>query len=157
MASCGDHEENFRLVGGGDRNLITLPLDVCDLESIQAALAQMVEHYGNLDCVVNNAGQGLLSVFESTPIETARSLFEINFFGYMQVMQAALPYFRANGRGRFINISSGSGIRPEPLMSIYGASKHAVEALTESVSFELATQNISVKLIERGWSGVQTF
>lgn len=131
-------------------SLITLSLNVCDPESIQAALAQTVEHFGHLDCVVNNAGQGLFSVFETTPIETARALFETNFFGYMQVMQAALPYFRANGGGRFINLSSGSGIRPEPLMSIYGATKHAVEALTESVSFELATQNVSVKLIEPG-------
>jgi len=51
--------------------------------SIQAAFAQTVEHFGNLNCVVNNAGQGLFSVFESTPVEIARSLFETNFFGYM--------------------------------------------------------------------------
>ena len=68
----------------------------------------------------------------------------------MSVMQASLRYFKEAGKGRFVNISSGSGIMPEPLMSIYSASKHAVEGFTESVAYELATQNVSVKLIEPG-------
>lgn len=117
-------------------DLLLLALDVENSGSIQVAIAQAI--------------RGLVSVFEATPMEAARSLFETNFFGYMRVMQAAIPHFRANGGGRFVNVSSGSGIRPEPLMSIYGASKHAVEAFSESVAYELATQNVSVKLIEPG-------
>ena len=91
-----------------------------------------------------------MSVFEATPLDVARSVFETNVFGYMSVMQASLPYFKKAGGGRFVNISSGSGLMPEPLMSIYSASKHAVEGFTESVAYELATQNVSVKLIEPG-------
>ncbi|MGI8508590.1 MAG: SDR family oxidoreductase [Gemmatimonadaceae bacterium] len=136
--------------GEPSEDLLLLELDVENIGSIKAAFAQAVERFGKLDCVVNNAGRGLFSVFEATPMEAVRSLFETNVFGYMQVMQAAMPHFQANGGGRFINVSSGSGIRPEPLMSIYGASKHAIEEFTESVAYELATQNVSVKLIEPG-------
>ena len=132
------------------KDLRIIALDVSDRSSIDEGIKQAADTFGKLDCVVNNAGRGLLSVFEATPLDVARSVFETNVFGYMSVMQASLPYFKEAGRGRFVNISSGSGIMPEPLMSIYSASKHAVEGFTESVAYELATQNVSVKLIEPG-------
>ena len=132
------------------KELLLLSLDVSDRRSIEKAFAEAISLFGSLDCVVNNAGRGLFSVFESTPLDVTRSVFETNLFGYMSVMQCALPYFRKAGKGRFVNVSSGSGIMPEPLMSIYSASKHAVEGFTESVAYELSTQNVTVKLIEPG-------
>jgi NAD(P)-dependent dehydrogenase (short-subunit alcohol dehydrogenase family) len=129
-------------------NLLVLPLDVQHPASVQGAITQTIEHFGEFDCVVNDAGGGLFSVFETTPMQAVRALFETNVFGLMQVTQAVLPHFRNNGGGRVINVRSGSGIVPEPLMSVYGATKHAVEGFTESLAYELATQNITVKLIE---------
>lgn len=131
-------------------NLLLTTLDVTNRASADAAFGKAVNTFSKIDCVVNNAGQGLLSVAESTPLEVAHRLFDTNFFGYLNVMQAALPHFRKSGGGRFINVSSGSSIMPEPLMSIYSASKSAVEGFSESVAYELATQNVVVKLVEPG-------
>jgi NAD(P)-dependent dehydrogenase (short-subunit alcohol dehydrogenase family) len=131
-------------------NLLVLPLDIRDGVSIRVALARSIERFGRVDCVVNNAGMGLFSVFEATPMDTVRALFETNVFGAMQVMQAVLPHFRGNGGGRIVNVSSSSAIVPEPLLSVYSASKWAVDGFTESVRHELATQNIVVKLVEPG-------
>ena len=131
-------------------NLLVLPLDIRDARAIGAALARAIDRFGRVDCVVNNAGMGLFSVFEATPMETVRALFETNVFGAMRVMQAIFPHFRDNGGGRIVNVSSSSAIVPEPLLSVYSASKWAVDGFTESVRHELATQNIVVKLVEPG-------
>ena len=133
----------------GDRT-IALPLDVNDPQSIEAAVAAGLEHFGRLDCVVNNAGQALLSVVEATPVAKARAIFDVNLFGPMQVMQTVLPHFRKQGGGRFVNVSSGSAITPDPFMAIYAASKFAVEGLTEGMRFELASHNVTLKLVELG-------
>jgi NAD(P)-dependent dehydrogenase (short-subunit alcohol dehydrogenase family) len=131
-------------------DFLVLPLNVEDLASIKSAIDRTIKQFGKIDCVVNNAGRGMFSVFEATPIEAARALFETNVFGVLQVTQAVLPHFRGNGGGCLINVSSGVGIVSEPLMSIYGATKFAVEGFTESIAYECASQNISVKLIEPG-------
>jgi NAD(P)-dependent dehydrogenase (short-subunit alcohol dehydrogenase family) len=132
------------------KNVLITRLDVRDTASIEAAIEVGIERFGSIDCVINNAGAGLFSVFETTPMEAVRDLFETNIFGMMQVTQSVLPHFKENGGGRFVNIASGSGIVPEPLMSIYGATKFAVEGFTEAVRYELETQNIVVKLVEPG-------
>ncbi len=134
----------------GSETVLVLPLDIRDDGSIGVALARAIDHFGRVDCVVNNAGMGLFSVFEATPMETVRALFETNVFGAMRVMQAVLPHFRDNGGGRIVNVSSSSAIVPEPLLSVYSASKWAIDGFTESVRHELATQNIVVKLVEPG-------
>jgi NAD(P)-dependent dehydrogenase (short-subunit alcohol dehydrogenase family) len=131
-------------------NWLVLPLDIRDTASIRAALAQAIERFGRVDCVVNNAGMGLFSVFEATPMETVRALFETNVFGAMQVTQAVLPHFHESGGGRIVNVSSTSAIVPEPLLSVYSATKWAVDGFTECLRYELATQNIVVKLVEPG-------
>ena len=134
----------------GDRRLVTA-LDVSDPASIQAAVTRGIERFGQIDCLVNNAGQALLSVVETTPLDTARHVFDVNLFGPLRVMQTVLPYFRKQGAGRIINVSSGSAITPDPFMAIYSASKFAVEGLTEGMTHELAEQNITVKLVEPGF------
>jgi NAD(P)-dependent dehydrogenase (short-subunit alcohol dehydrogenase family) len=108
-------------------DFLVLPLNVEDLASIKSAIDRTIKQFGKIDCVVNNAGRGMFSVFEATPIEAARALFETNVFGVLQVTQAVHPHFRGNGGGCLINVSSGVGIVSEPLMSIYGATKCAVD------------------------------
>ncbi len=138
-------------------NLLVLPLDVQDAESISTAVAQTIARFGTLDCLVNNAGQGLFSVFEATPPATWRALFETNVFGPMQLIQASLPHFRQAGGGRVVNVSSGSGLVAEPLMAAYAASKHAMEGFTEAAAYELATQGVIVKLVEPGFVASTNF
>ena len=131
-------------------NVAVLPLDVQDAGSIRSAMAAAVDRFGRIECVVNNAGHSLLSVFEATPLDAVKRLFEVNVFGPMLVMQAAIPHFREMGGGRFVNVSSSSAIVPDPLMSVYAASKWAVEGFSEGVRYELEGQNITVKLVEPG-------
>ena len=92
----------------------------------------------------------MVSIFEATPEAAIRRLFETNLFGVMNVIQATVPHLRARGGGTIVNVSSGVGFVAVPLLSLYVASKHAVEGLSESLAYELESQAIRVKLVEPG-------
>ena len=126
--------------------LQVLALDVTDPESVRRA----VEAAGPIDVLVNNAGIGLLSVFEGTSMETAREVFETNTFGTMAVTQAALPQFRQRKAGVIVNVTSSVTLRPLPMLSVYTASKAAVTAFTESLALELQQFNVRVRLVIPG-------
>jgi NAD(P)-dependent dehydrogenase (short-subunit alcohol dehydrogenase family) len=132
-----------------DRMLV-VALDVADPASVAAAVAAGVARFGGLDVVVNNAGITILSIFETTPTDSIRRIFDTNLFGVMNVIQATLPHLRARGGGTIVNVSSGVGIAAVPLLSLYVASKQAVEGLSESLAYELESQNIRIKLVEPG-------
>lgn len=132
-----------------DRILVE-PLDVADPASIEAAIAAGVARFGGLDAVINNAGITMISIFEATPPAAMRRIFETNVFGVMNVIQAALPHLRAQGGGMIVNVTSGVGIAAVPLLSLYVASKQAIEGLSESLAYELESQNIRIRLIEPG-------
>lgn len=138
-------------------SILPLSLDVRDESSVKAAFDTAVGRFGGIDCVVNNAGAGLFSVFEATPMEAMHDVFDTNFFGPLRVMRAALPHFKANGGGRFVNLTSAAAISPEPLMTIYAASKSALDAFSESVQFELRTENITVKVVVPGFVPTTSF
>jgi len=125
-------------------------LDVTNNSSIVTAIAARIGRFGQIDAVVNNAGVSILSVFETTPMNAIRGVFETNVFGTMNVIQAITPYFRGQGGGTIVNITSNLGFTSNPLLTIYTATKHAVEGLSESLAYELESQNISVKLVEPG-------
>jgi NAD(P)-dependent dehydrogenase (short-subunit alcohol dehydrogenase family) len=137
---------------GPDSNQLFLhALDVTDPASIRSAFDAGVERFASVDVVVNIAGIGLFSPFETTTDETMRSVFETNLFGPIEIMRVAIPHLREHGGGRIVNLSSASSIVPEPLMGIYNASKAALDNLTETLRFELAAQDIILKLIEPGY------
>ena len=120
-------------------------LDVTDPVSVGAAVKLTRDLFGRIECLANNAGQALLSVVETTPVQRARATFDINVFGPIQMMQAVLLVFREQGEGRIINLISGSPITPDPFMAIYSASKCALEGLTEGMRFELRSLGVSVE------------
>jgi NAD(P)-dependent dehydrogenase (short-subunit alcohol dehydrogenase family) len=126
--------------------LSVLALDVTDPESIR----QAVDASGPLDVLVNNAGIGMLSVFETTSMETVREVFETNTFGTMAVTQAVLPQFRQRKAGVIVNVTSSVTLKPLPMLSVYTASKAAVTAFTESLALELLQFNVRVKLVIPG-------
>jgi NAD(P)-dependent dehydrogenase (short-subunit alcohol dehydrogenase family) len=128
--------------------LRVLPLDVTDSQSIR----QAVEAAGPIDALVNNAGIGLISAFESTPLDMVREMFETNTFGTMAVVQAFLPQFRERKSGVIINVSSTVTLRPLLLLSVYTASKAAINAFTESLALELEPFGIQVRLVLPGRS-----
>ncbi|NNB90914.1 SDR family oxidoreductase [Corallococcus exiguus] len=129
-------------------HLRVLPLDVTDPQSIR----ELVEAAGPIDVLVNNAGVGLMSVFEGTSMETVRNTFETNTFGVMALTQAFLPRFRQQKSGVIVNVSSGTTFKPLPLLAVYTASKAALNAFTESLALELQPFNVRVSLVIPGRS-----
>ena len=125
-------------------------LDVTDPASIETAVQAGVKHFGGIDAVVNNAGITILSILEATPDSAVKKIFDTNVFGVMNVMRATVPVLRERGGGTIVNVTSGVGYMAVPLLSLYVASKHAVEGLSESLAYELESQNIRMKLVEPG-------
>ncbi|WP_348671803.1 SDR family oxidoreductase [uncultured Abyssibacter sp.] len=133
--------------------LRVLALDVTNEESI----ASTIEACGPVDVLVNNAGIGLFGAFEATPMATIREVFETNTFGVMAMCQAVIPGFRERGAGTIINVTSSVTLAPHPLVSVYSASKTAVEGFTASLRHELGPFNIAVKLVEPGYGPTTAF
>jgi NAD(P)-dependent dehydrogenase (short-subunit alcohol dehydrogenase family) len=131
-------------------NVLVLKLDVERKDTIEQALSRSIEQIGKIDVLLNNAGYGTMGLFESATDEQIRRQFDVNVFGLMNMTKATLPHFRANQSGMIINVSSMGGKVAFPTMSLYHATKFAVEGFTESLLFELLSQKIRVKLIEPG-------
>jgi NAD(P)-dependent dehydrogenase (short-subunit alcohol dehydrogenase family) len=131
-------------------NVVLYSLDVTNEDSVGRATEQIVNDFGKIDVVVNNAGYDLLGAFEAASTEQIQRQFDVNVFGLMNVTRAFLPHFRANRDGMFVNISSLSGLVTLPFNSLYHASKWAVEGFSESLTYELESLGIQVKLIEPG-------
>jgi NAD(P)-dependent dehydrogenase (short-subunit alcohol dehydrogenase family) len=126
--------------------LRVLPLDVTDAESIR----RCVEAAGPVDALVNNAGVGLLAPLEGITQESARAIFETNTLGTIAMTQAVLPQFRERRAGVVVNVTSSVTLKPLPLLSVYTASKAAVNAFTESLALELAPFNVRVRVVLPG-------
>ena len=126
--------------------LRVLPLDVTDPESIRHA----VETAGPIDVLVNNAGIGFLNALEGTSMATVRDVFETNVFGTIAVTQAVLPQFRKRRSGVIINVSSSVTLLPLPLLSVYTASKAAVNAFSEVLALELEQFDVRVRVVLPG-------
>lgn len=135
-------------------NTLVTKLDVLDLDSIKSAIKEGIDKFGKIDVVLNNAGYGLMGTFESAKRESIIRQFGVNVQGLFDVTQQALPHFRENKDGMFINISSVGGRMTFPLMPLYHSTKWAVEGFTESLRWELSQIGVKVKLVEPG--GVAT-
>lgn len=123
-----------------------LPLDVTDTKSIADAVAAA----GPIDALVNNAGIGFLNALEGTPVETVRDILDTNTLGTIAMMQAVLPQMRERGAGVIVNVTSSVTYRPLPLLSVYSASKAAVNAFSDSVALELAPFGVRVHVVLPG-------
>lgn len=127
-------------------HLRVLALDVTDPKSIR----QAVENAGPIDVLVNNAGIGVLNALEGTSMDIAREVFETNTLGTIAMTQAVLPQFRQRKAGVIVNVTSSVTLRSLPLLSVYTASKAAVNAFTESLALELKPFNVRVSLVLPG-------
>ncbi|MCB8965986.1 MAG: SDR family oxidoreductase [Ardenticatenaceae bacterium] len=138
-------------------NVTPLLFDVTDHEGVATAVAHLRDslHGQNLAGLVNNAGISLTGPLMHLPVDELRRQFEVNLFGLLDVTQQCLPLLGARldapqPRGRIVNISSVSGKIAYPFMGAYAASKHALEALSDSLRRELLLYGIDVVVVEPG-------
>ncbi len=124
-------------------------LDVTSNGSVAVAFQKVSElTNGKLDVLINNAGLFAAGISETYSPEQMRDMFDVNVFGVHRVTRAALPEMRKNGSGLIINIGSILGRMTIPFIGLYGASKFAVEAMTESYRYELSQLGIDVVLVQ---------
>lgn len=129
---------------------LAVPTDVSQQPQVQRLLDATLEHFGRVDVWVNNAGSGMVAWFEQTTPDEMRSLWDVNFMGVFYGCQAALQQMRRQESGHIINVSSLAGRFALPLNSAYAATKHAVNALGQSLAMELEGTGIRVSTIMPG-------
>jgi len=132
------------------RGCKTLALDVCDEGSIRAAVAAVEQAEGAVGVLINNAGYGQEGPVEEVPMDEVRRQFETNFFGLTRLTQLVLPGMRRQRWGKIVNLSSVGGKLTFPGGGFYHATKHAVEALSDALRFEVRSFGIDVIVIEPG-------
>ena len=127
-----------------------LALDVTQEDSMRAAVARVEEDEGTVGALVNNAGYSQSGAIEDVPMEQVRRQFETNVFGLIRMCQLVLPGMRRQHYGRIVNVSSMGGRLVFPGGGIYHATKHAVEAVSDALRFEVKGFGIGVSIIEPG-------
>ncbi|MFF3728076.1 oxidoreductase [Streptomyces erythrochromogenes] len=130
--------------------LLAVNADVTEPEQLAAAVQVGLAEFGRIDVVVNNAGYGLVGAIEETSDEAARDLFDVNVFGLLHTLRATLPTLRSQRSGHVLNIGSVGGFATAPAVGLYGASKFAVEGISEALHGELAPLGVHVTVIEPG-------
>jgi NAD(P)-dependent dehydrogenase (short-subunit alcohol dehydrogenase family) len=131
------------------RGCKTHALDVTKEPSMASAV-RAIEKDGPIGALINNAGYSQSGAIETIPMESVRRQFETNVFGLMRMCQLVLPSMRETGSGRIVNLSSMGGKLTFPGGGIYHATKHAVEALSDALRFEVKGFGIDVVIIEPG-------
>lgn len=131
-------------------DIATFRLDVTDVASITETIGGVVEKFGRIDAVVNNAGFAVVGPFEAATQEQIEKQMDTNVYGVMNVCRDILPYFREQKRGTIVNVASMGGRITFPLYSIYHASKWALEGFSEALQYEIREFGIKVKIIEPG-------
>ncbi|MGY2492488.1 oxidoreductase [Cupriavidus sp. CP313] len=139
-AALGEHD-----------NLLGVALDVTSEAQAIAAADAAVARFGRIDVLVNNAGYGLLGAVEEASAQEVEQQFATNVFGVLAVTRAVLPHMRGQRSGRILNISSIGGYAAYPGWGVYGATKFAVEGLTEALDAELSPLGIRATVVEPGF------
>lgn len=139
-------------------NAFAYLLDVTDTARIEPTVAEIEQHVGPVDVLVNNAGYGHEGILEEAVLDDLRRQFEVNVFGAVAMIQAVLPYMRKRRAGRILNITSMGGIITMPGISFYHGSKFALEGISESLAKEVRSLGIYVTAVEPGafrtdWAG----
>lgn len=144
-----EHAEALQSLAAGENlNINIVDLDVTSSDSVEHAVASVLKQAGRIDVLVNNAGSAAAGVSEAFTVEQAKALFDINVFGLLRTTRSVLPSMRKRHDGLVINVSSILGRVTFPFFGIYGASKFAVEALTESFRYELSQLGVDVVLVQ---------
>lgn len=153
FAGVRDMDAGREFEAAGGLELETVPLDVQSDDSVRRAVKTVGNKAGKIDVLVNNAGFGLLAALEDGTDEEVFRQFDVNVFGVIRLCRAVLPLMRAQKSGVIINISSFLGRMGLPLLAHYSASKYAVEAITDSLRYEVNGSGIRVHSVMPGLFG----
>mgnify|MGYP002562352667 CR=1 FL=1 len=134
----------------GVEGLHHIAADVTKEETVRAAVAEVMAREGRIDILVNNAGFGISGAVEFTSTEDAKSLFDVNFFGMVNMNRQVVPIMREAGHGRIVNLSSVAAPCPIPFQAYYSAGKAAVNAYTMALANELRPFGITVCAVQPG-------
>ncbi|NLS17581.1 SDR family NAD(P)-dependent oxidoreductase [Rhizobium sp. P40RR-XXII] len=158
IATARDPETIRELVERFPDRVVAARLDVTDRATIEQVIGEAERRFGRIDVLVNAAGYGYLAAIEEGEDVAIRAQFETNVFGLLDVTKAVLPGMRARRRGCIVNLSSLGGLVAFAATGYYHATKFAVEALSESLSYEVGPLGIKVLIVEPGafrtdWAG----
>ncbi len=131
---------------------LVVPTDVTDRFAVQVLVRRTAEEFGTVDLLVNSAGIGLFAPIAGGSLDNMRHVFDVNFWGSVYCVQAAVSYMRTQRRGHIVNVSSVAGRVAPPYMGIYAATKFALVALSDSLRTELAGNGIGVTTIYPGFT-----
>ncbi|CZR62968.1 related to short chain oxidoreductase/dehydrogenase [Phialocephala subalpina] len=133
-------------------NVSILPFDLSwTQDTITSAMKTAVDAFGHIDILVNNAGYAYLGAIEESTDEETKTQFEINVFGVLRTIRAALPYLRAQRSGTIVNLSSVGGFHSFPANGLYCATKFALEGITEALAAEVSPFGIRALIVEPGY------
>lgn len=135
---------------GEQDNLLPVALDVTDAAQVARAVDEVIDAFGRIDVLVNNAGYGLFGALEEISDAEARAVFETNVFGMMSVTRAVLPHMRAQASGRIVNVGSMASFACDPGGSLYAATKFAVAGVSEALALEMKPFGIESMVVYPG-------
>jgi len=145
-------KDRLEEVAGGLRQrygveVLTVPTDMSDEGQARRLIETAAGHFGGVDILVNNAGMGIYGAVDELHLDDLRNVFEVNFFGPLAALQAAVPIMRRSGGGTIVNVSSIVGKFPQPLGGGYTATKFALQGASGAARAELKRDNIDVVLV----------
>ena len=143
-------EELLSIAEKENLKISVLDMDVNNDDSVISAINTIAKSDGKIDHLINNAGYMFVGITEAYSIKQAKEQFETNFFGILRTTKAVLPYMRKQKDGLIVNVTSLAGRLTFPYFGIYCASKHAVEAYSQAMRYELAPFGIEVSIVEPG-------
>ena len=129
---------------------LKLPLDVTRQDSVSQAVGYVIQQFGRIDVLINNAGYAQIGAIEELSDDQVQKMYDVNVFGVMRMIRAVVPYMRKQRAGQIINISSIAAKMVTPVNGSYSSTKFALEAISDALRLELEPFNIHVILIEPG-------
>lgn len=151
ILSARNETELGRVAKDCGSNAAVLPMDVGEHAALPSHAKRAAEFFGPVDVLVNNAGVGQRGAALETKLEVVKSIFDVNFFPYVELSRAVLPSMMGRGSGLIVAVSSVLGLLPLPRRAAYCASKHAIEGYFETLRLELAGSGVRVAVVRPGW------
>jgi short-subunit dehydrogenase len=147
VALVSRSKEKLKKLSAELPNSIAVPADLTKIPEIRSMVEQTAEHFGGVDILINNAGQGYDAPVEKTNIDIFHYIFDLEVIGPLVAMQQVIPIMRRQGEGAIINVSSGTALMYLPNMSAYSATKGALANISLTAREELKKDNITVSVV----------